>query len=134
MGTGAAALFSVLQCVCLIYFKLLGTIRSLAPPEDLPDVHVDTHCTRRYPPSFSFSLSHSWSLAAVFDLTLHVTADEDSSRYVQALRNRMQATEQLVAAFVKVGGEARQQLLHDEEQRKCLRSQSEVGNYRLRCL
>ncbi|GJE95491.1 BRE1-domain-containing protein [Phanerochaete sordida] len=96
---------AALAAIEATWAQLLGTIRSLAKREDLPKVDVGTD--------------------DVFDLTLHVTSDQDSSLYIQALRSRMQATEQLVAAFVRVGGEAREQLLHDKEHRRCLSAQTQ---------
>ncbi|EKM54415.1 uncharacterized protein PHACADRAFT_258246 [Phanerochaete carnosa HHB-10118-sp] len=90
--------------------QVLGTIRSLAKSEDLPDVDVDTH--------------------DVFNLTLHVSSEPEPSHYVQELRSRMHATEQLVAAFVRVGGEARSQLLHDKSHRRCLEAQTQCASLR----
>jgi E3 ubiquitin-protein ligase BRE1 len=62
----------------------------------------------------------------VFDLTLHVSAEPEPSQYVEELRKRMHATEQLVLAFVRVGGEARSQLLHDKNHASCIQAQTKV--------
>ncbi|KIP08412.1 hypothetical protein PHLGIDRAFT_88220 [Phlebiopsis gigantea 11061_1 CR5-6] len=90
--------------------QLIGTVRSLGNSEKLPAVVVDTR--------------------DVLDLTKHVTSEPDSSDYVEQLRSRMYATEQLVAAFVRVGSEARSQLLHDQNTRQCLEAQTECASLR----
>lgn len=61
----------------------------------------------------------------IYDLSVHVSSEYDPL-YVQNLCNKMQATQQLVSAFVQLGGKAQAPLLKDEMYRRCQRAQTEV--------
>ncbi|KAI8993085.1 BRE1-domain-containing protein [Trametes punicea] len=66
--------------------QLIGTIRSLVKPEDLPSVQEESEAIR--------------------DLTVHVSSEADPE-YVEALRGRMQATTDIVKAFVSLSTQGR---------------------------
>ncbi|GBE81020.1 E3 ubiquitin-protein ligase BRE1 [Sparassis crispa] len=89
--------------------QIIGTIRLLARPEDLPPTEVETE--------------------ELFDLTARVSDDPDPE-YINALRTKMNATSELVAAFMRLSGQARPTFLKDETYRHCQKAQSECSSLR----
>ena len=57
----------------------------------------------------------------------HGSSDADP-QYVEHLRNKMHATEQLVTAFMRAAGEVGSAVLKDESYRKYQKSETEVRN------
>ncbi|KAI0789122.1 BRE1 E3 ubiquitin ligase-domain-containing protein [Abortiporus biennis] len=89
--------------------QLLGTIRSLARPEDLPLLTITE--------------------ADIYDLTTHVASDPDPV-YVEGLRGKVNATQQLVEAFVQLGGKTHDVLARDEVYKRCQEAQTECSSLR----
>ncbi|CAL1706865.1 unnamed protein product [Somion occarium] len=89
--------------------QLVDTIRSVVHSDSLPPVDVETQ--------------------DIFDLSAHVSEDSDST-YVDTLRTKMQATQQLVTAFVQLGAKGDSGLLQDEMYRRCQRAQTECTSLR----
>ena len=61
----------------------------------------------------------------VYDLTAHVSEDSDE-QYVEQLRTKMQATEQLVVAFVQLSKAGGSKVTHDDTVKRCQEAQTEV--------
>ncbi|KAJ3553638.1 hypothetical protein NM688_g3503 [Phlebia brevispora] len=89
--------------------QLLNTIRSLVKPEELSDADI--------------------SARDVYDLTARVSSDADS-QYVEQLRVKMQATEQLVVAFVKLGKQGGLKVTQEDTFKQCQEAQTECTSLR----
>ncbi|KAH9839472.1 BRE1-domain-containing protein [Rhodofomes roseus] len=91
------------------WIQIIGTIRMLVKPDDLPPVDVSPH--------------------ELYDLTAHVSDDADP-QYVESLRGKMQATTELVSAFVRLGGQTQVRVMQDEEFRTRQKAQTEESSLR----
>ncbi|KAI0930463.1 hypothetical protein AcW1_009141 [Taiwanofungus camphoratus] len=89
--------------------QIIETIRLLVKPEDLPPVDVETQ--------------------ALFDLTAHVSVESDPE-YIEALRDKMHATSELVSAFVRLGGQNQASPTGDVIFQKCQEAQTERSSLR----
>ncbi|KAI0071770.1 BRE1-domain-containing protein [Panus rudis PR-1116 ss-1] len=87
--------------------QLVGTIRSVVSPNDLPGVDVDTQ--------------------EIFDLSKH--ASDTDTIYTDALRAKMAATQQLVTAFVQLSGKGKD-TLRDETSKRYQEAQTENASLR----
>ncbi|EIW63378.1 BRE1-domain-containing protein [Trametes versicolor FP-101664 SS1] len=100
--------------------QLIGTIRSLVKPEDIPSVEQQS--------------------ADIRDLTVHVSSEAEPE-YVDALRDKMQATADIVKAFVHIraqgqGGPSEEETLRrvqeTEAENSALRSELSLVRTKLR--
>ncbi|EMD37345.1 hypothetical protein CERSUDRAFT_105371 [Gelatoporia subvermispora B] len=89
--------------------QIISTIRLLVKPEDLPSVDVRTE--------------------DIFDLTAHVSEDADPA-YLDALRDKMHATSELVTAFARLSGQSQSASSQDEVFRKCQAAETECSSLR----
>ncbi|KAI0358367.1 BRE1-domain-containing protein [Trametes cingulata] len=84
--------------------QLIGTIRSLVKPEDLPSLQKESEGIR--------------------DLTAHVSSEAEPE-YVDALRDKMQTTSDIVKAFVSLSSQRQAGPSDEETLRRCLSSEAE---------
>ncbi|KAI0675260.1 BRE1-domain-containing protein [Trametes maxima] len=84
--------------------QLIGTIRSLVKPEDLPSVRKESEGLR--------------------DLTAHVSSEAEPE-YVDALRDKMQATSDIVKAFVNLSAQTRSGPSDEDMVRRCQEAEAE---------
>ncbi|OBZ67158.1 E3 ubiquitin-protein ligase BRE1 [Grifola frondosa] len=89
--------------------QIIGTIRLLVKPEDLAP--IDKHAQE------------------LFDLTAHVSSDSEPD-YVNALRDKMQATSDLVTAFVRLSSQGSSASSNDEMYKQCQQAQTECSSLR----
>ncbi|TCD63440.1 E3 ubiquitin-protein ligase bre1 [Steccherinum ochraceum] len=89
--------------------QIVDTIHSLVRPEDLPPLDIQTQ--------------------EIYDLSAHVSSDPDPT-YVDSLRSKMHATQQLVTAFVQLGGGAQAILSGNEIYTECQRAQTQCSTLR----
>ncbi|OSD06800.1 hypothetical protein PYCCODRAFT_765112 [Trametes coccinea BRFM310] len=89
--------------------QIIGTIRSLVKPEDLPSLQKDSEAIR--------------------DLTLHVSSEAEPE-YVDALRDKMQATTDIVKAFVNLSTQGRAGPSDEEMARRCQEAEAETSALR----
>ncbi|KAI0733141.1 BRE1-domain-containing protein [Fomitopsis betulina] len=89
--------------------QIIGTIRMLVKPDDLPPVDVKTE--------------------ELYDLAAHVSDDADP-QYLESLRSKMQATSELVGAFVRLGGQTQAYIVQDPEYRSRQKAQTEESSLR----
>ena len=61
----------------------------------------------------------------LYDLAAHVSNDADP-QYLESLRSKMQATSELVGAFVRLGGQSQANIVQDSEYRARQKAQTEV--------
>ncbi|THH32505.1 hypothetical protein EUX98_g1696 [Antrodiella citrinella] len=87
--------------------QIVDTIRSLVRPEDLPPVDVQSQ--------------------EIYDLSAHVSQDSDPV-YADSLRTKVQATQQLITAFVQLGGKAQAVLSSEEVYTECQRAQTQCSS------
>lgn len=110
--------------VCLTRTKLLSTIQLHTKSKNMPSSTVDTRGMN--PGLFiEYSLLSLSSTLDIYDLTKHVSSDADP-QYVEQLRSKMHATEQLVTAFMRAAGEVGSAVLKDEPYRRYQKSETEV--------
>ncbi|PCH43601.1 BRE1-domain-containing protein [Wolfiporia cocos MD-104 SS10] len=89
--------------------QIIETIRILVKPEELPPAGIKPD--------------------DIYDLTSHVSADRDTE-YLDALRDKMHATSELVGAFARIGGQGKSSIAKDEMYRHCQRAQTECSSLR----
>ena len=76
----------------------------------------------RYLPTLHIPYSE---LPELYDLAAHVSNDADP-QYLESLRSKMQATSELVGAFVRLGGQSQANIVQDSEYRARQKAQTEV--------
>ncbi|KAI0645645.1 BRE1-domain-containing protein [Trametes meyenii] len=86
------------------WVQLIGTIRSLVKPEDLPSVQKESEGLR--------------------DLTAHVSSEAEPE-YVDALREKMQATSDIVRAFVNLSAQTHSGPSDEQMVRRCQEAEAE---------
>ncbi|KAH7929827.1 BRE1-domain-containing protein [Leucogyrophana mollusca] len=96
--TCEAGLVAIAAC----WEQLVDTIRTLAPPDQLPAVEVPTH--------------------DLFDLSQHVSGEHGLKA---ALEQNMHTTQRLVTSFMKLGEKSAVAALHDEAYQRSQKSQTE---------
>ncbi|KAI9060257.1 BRE1-domain-containing protein [Trametes sanguinea] len=89
--------------------QIIGTIRSLVKPEDLPSLQKDSE----------------GEFISIRELTLHVSSEAEPE-YVDALRDKMQATTDIVKAFVNLSTQGRAGPSDEEMARRCQEAEAEV--------
>ncbi|KZT72126.1 hypothetical protein DAEQUDRAFT_705813 [Daedalea quercina L-15889] len=89
--------------------QIIGTIRMLVKHDDLPPVDVKPE--------------------ELYDLTARVSDDADP-QYLASLRGKMQATTELVSAFVRLGGHTQVKVMQDEDYRMRQKAQTEESSLR----
>ncbi|EGN99683.1 hypothetical protein SERLA73DRAFT_167589 [Serpula lacrymans var. lacrymans S7.3] len=102
-STCEAGLVAIAAC----WEQLVDTIQTLAQPEQLPKVEVET--------------------ADLFDLTRHVSGEYGLQA---ALEKNMHATQKLVTSFLQLGGDSRSATIQNEAYQRCQKSQTECSALR----
>lgn len=103
--------------------QLVDTIKSLTKPEDMPQSTVQSEGQFQV---VSISSSASFNMVSdIYDLSAHVSSDSDPS-YVESLQGKVQATQQLITAFVQLAGKEQAVLSRDEVYTQCQRAQTQV--------
>ncbi|OCH92316.1 BRE1-domain-containing protein [Obba rivulosa] len=89
--------------------QIISTIRLLVKSEDLPPLNVQTE--------------------DIFDLTARVSEHADSA-YLDALRDKMHATSELVTAFARLSGQSQSVPSQDEVYRRCQAAETDCSTLR----
>ncbi|KAH8093847.1 BRE1-domain-containing protein [Cristinia sonorae] len=89
--------------------QIVGTIKSLVKPENLPEAHAPAE--------------------EIYDLSANVSSESDPT-YVDSLKSQMQATQHLITAFVQLGGNAQALLTTEEVYKQCQRAQTDCSSLR----
>ncbi|KAI0703349.1 BRE1-domain-containing protein [Cerioporus squamosus] len=84
--------------------QLIGTIRSLVKPEDLPSLEKESE--------------------GIYDLAAHLSSEADPE-YVEALRDKMQTTSDIVKAFVSISTQSHSGPSSEEMMKRCQEAETE---------
>ncbi|TFK86628.1 BRE1-domain-containing protein [Polyporus arcularius HHB13444] len=84
--------------------QLIGTIRSLVKPEDLPSLEKESE--------------------GVHDLAAHLSSEADPE-YVEALRDKMQTTSDIIKAFVSISAQSHSGPSSEEMLKRCQEAETE---------
>ena len=103
--------------------QLVDTIKSLTKPEDMPQATVQSE--GQYHLFLISGLASLKLVPDIYDLSAHVSSDSDPS-YVESLQGKVQATQQLITAFVHLAGKEQAVLSRDEVYTQCQRAQTQV--------